>query len=233
MVFDSMDDIIDYSKRISHYHSASKITPEVDFMVHCSNLQAWVENGYDTRVLSKNLAFPLLKEIAKYDPKAKMILAEEICERFFKGTVIVQNYLINTGCVDLVLSIIPLEFAEWINIKDNNGPKFQIYDTLSKNFSHDAKIKNQIELFEKNILNPSLFRFRLAGVPHVPLKILSLELERTVDSVRKLLQEDYQVNPVLSVHLIFKGKVLRDDVRLGDLGFDFNKDCITVMASGS
>ncbi len=37
------------------------IDPETEFFGHCSNLQAWWEHGYDTRLLHRNLAFPLLK----------------------------------------------------------------------------------------------------------------------------------------------------------------------------
>lgn len=29
----------------------NEITLETEFLVHCSNLQAWAENGYDTRLL--------------------------------------------------------------------------------------------------------------------------------------------------------------------------------------
>ena len=36
------------------------IEPEVAFFGHCSNLQAWAENNYDTRLLHSNLSFPLL-----------------------------------------------------------------------------------------------------------------------------------------------------------------------------
>ena len=34
-----------------------KIPPETEFWGHCSNLQVWAENGYDTRLLHRNLAF--------------------------------------------------------------------------------------------------------------------------------------------------------------------------------
>ena len=37
------------------------ITKEQEFWAHCSNLQAWAENDYDTRLLHSNLSFPLLK----------------------------------------------------------------------------------------------------------------------------------------------------------------------------
>jgi len=37
------------------------IPPETEFWGHCSNIQAWVENGYNPNVLHSNLAVPLLK----------------------------------------------------------------------------------------------------------------------------------------------------------------------------
>lgn len=39
------------------------ITPEAEFWGHCSNLQVWAENDYDTRLLHSNLSFPLLKKL--------------------------------------------------------------------------------------------------------------------------------------------------------------------------
>lgn len=35
------------------------ISPEEEFWAHCSNLQSWYENKYDTRLLHSNLAFAL------------------------------------------------------------------------------------------------------------------------------------------------------------------------------
>lgn len=58
------------------------ITPEEEFWGHCSNIQAWVENNYDTRLLHRNLAFFLLLELAeKGGKKAKFIFKEEIAKR--------------------------------------------------------------------------------------------------------------------------------------------------------
>jgi hypothetical protein len=49
---------------------------------HASNLQAWVENDYDTRLLHHNLSFPLLKELARsMDKKAIEVLKYEMMER--------------------------------------------------------------------------------------------------------------------------------------------------------
>lgn len=75
-----------------------KISPKTEFWGHCSNIQAWAENGYDTRVLHRNLAFPLLRKLTEVgDPHAKRAFKEEIALRFENGNLTVQNYLIEEG----------------------------------------------------------------------------------------------------------------------------------------
>lgn len=37
---------------------------EIEFWGHCSNLQVWAENNYDTRLLHRNLSSPLLKQLS-------------------------------------------------------------------------------------------------------------------------------------------------------------------------
>lgn len=62
------------------------ITPEEEFWGHCSNLQAWVENNYDTRLLHSNIAFPLLKKLTEAgDPNTNKVFKEEIARRFESG----------------------------------------------------------------------------------------------------------------------------------------------------
>ncbi len=74
------------------------ITAEQEFWGHCSNIQAWIENDYDTRILYRNMAFPLLKELMLAgDPKAKKVFKEEIAYRLESGYPNVVNYLLNEG----------------------------------------------------------------------------------------------------------------------------------------
>jgi len=62
------------------------ITPEQEFWGHCSNLQAWYEHNYDTRLLHSSLAFPLLKALVDSgDPDAKRVFRIEIADRFESG----------------------------------------------------------------------------------------------------------------------------------------------------
>ena len=78
--------IIGGLNNIRPIHDPHSITPEQEFRGHCSNLQAWVENNYDTRILFRNLTFPLLKELVNAgDPKAKKVFKEEIAMRLESG----------------------------------------------------------------------------------------------------------------------------------------------------
>ena len=77
------------------------IDPESEFWGHCSNLQAWYENDYDTRLLHSNLAFPLLKKLTEVgDLLAKKVFKEEIALRFESRYPVVISYIIRTGLLN-------------------------------------------------------------------------------------------------------------------------------------
>jgi hypothetical protein len=74
------------------------IPPETEFWGHCSNLQAWADNNYDTRILHRNLAFPLLKALSDSgDPLAKSRFKEEIAIRYATGHPSVVHFLTQNG----------------------------------------------------------------------------------------------------------------------------------------
>ncbi|MFX1363304.1 MAG: leucine-rich repeat domain-containing protein [Promethearchaeota archaeon] len=75
-----------------------RVPPETEFWGHCSNIQAWVENEYDTRILHRNLAFPLLKALVDAgDPIAKRKFKEEIAIRYATGHPTVIRFLTQNG----------------------------------------------------------------------------------------------------------------------------------------
>ncbi|MHA2195172.1 MAG: leucine-rich repeat domain-containing protein [Promethearchaeota archaeon] len=77
------------------------VDPEMEFWAHCSNLQAWEENDYDTRLIHSNLAFPLLKKLCEAnDPKAKRVFKGEVIKRFKSGYPNVIHFLICEGYID-------------------------------------------------------------------------------------------------------------------------------------
>lgn len=78
-----------------------KISPETEFWAHCSNIQLWYENNYDTHLLHRNLAFPLLRALTMGgDPLAKKVFKEQIARRFESGYPSVALYLINQGYLE-------------------------------------------------------------------------------------------------------------------------------------
>ena len=134
-MIDSIDEAAEVLDRsLEGSRSQHLITPEEEFVGHCSNIQVWAENDYDTLILHRNLAFPLLLKIAKYDPKAEMILAVEICYRFFNGNNKIRSYFFNKGLIDIAIPYAPLEFAICLNNGDDLKIKnlTKIYNILLK-----------------------------------------------------------------------------------------------------
>ncbi|MHA1479466.1 MAG: hypothetical protein ACTSPU_14825, partial [Promethearchaeota archaeon] len=80
-------------KRMESDHSI--ITSKTEFWGHCSNLQAWYESNYDTRILHRNIAFPLLRELVKEgDILARKVFKQEVAKRLESGYPSVVLYLI-------------------------------------------------------------------------------------------------------------------------------------------
>lgn len=81
------------------------ISYEEEFWGHCSNLQVWYENNYDTRLIYYNLAFPLLKKLTQVgDPLAKKVFKEEIVLRIMTKYPPVLTYLFETDYLNYLNS---------------------------------------------------------------------------------------------------------------------------------
>lgn len=92
----SVDEIIDVE-----YGEPFCIPPEIEFWGHCSNLQVWAENKYDTHLLHSNLSFPLLRKLSEAgDPTATLALKEEILLRLESGFENVILYLLKNDYLD-------------------------------------------------------------------------------------------------------------------------------------
>ncbi len=101
------------------------ITPKEEFWGHCSNLQAWAEHNYDTRILHSNLSFPLLKALNdEGDPIAKQIFREEIVKRLESGYRPVIYFLLSEGYLKYLDKEIAEEWLEKSIISLN--PKVQV-----------------------------------------------------------------------------------------------------------
>jgi len=106
--YDEIDSIDEAADRLGWTYEGQEdvkytIDPESEFWGHCSNLQAWTENDYDTRILHSNLSFPLLRKLAEVgDPLARRVLKDEIGKRFESGYPTVVACIIKEGMLDLL-----------------------------------------------------------------------------------------------------------------------------------
>ncbi len=94
-----------------------ELPPETEFFGHCSNLQAWWEHGYDTCLLHRNLAFPLLKKLVdEGDSNAQEIFQLEIIKRFESG---------HTHVIEFLLAEDYLKYLNIDNIQPS--PQFEVF----------------------------------------------------------------------------------------------------------
>jgi hypothetical protein len=133
---DSIDEAAEVLDRsLEGSRSQHLITPEEEFAGHCSNIQVWAENDYDTRILHRNLAFPLLKRLSDVgDPIAKKKFKEEIALRYSSGHSTVILFLSHSGYLKYLSS------EELGCLLDDN--KLPILGEISTNFK---RILNSVD----------------------------------------------------------------------------------------
>lgn len=103
-----------------------EVLPEVEFWGHCSNLQVWAENNYNTSVIHSNLGFPLLKKLVDVgDYKAQNVFKDEIIERYVTGNTNVRNFLTEEGFLNNLTEDEQLNLLE--NLPSNLKTDFLIY----------------------------------------------------------------------------------------------------------
>jgi len=101
--YETIDDLEEFNYT---FDESVKITSETEFFVHCSNLQTWENNGYNTDLIHSSVAFPVLKKLMEVgDLSAKRVFKEEILKRFLTGNKSVQEYLILEGYIQYLSSL--------------------------------------------------------------------------------------------------------------------------------
>ncbi len=133
------------------------ITPEEEFWGHCSNLQAWAEYDYDTRLLHSNLAFPILKELAKQgDSRGSFKFKEEILKRLESGYAPVMFFLIEEGYGEYLghklLYRAVLEEAEaeaLLDLERATGEKFEVQPSLNQEWGYHSVMLGYEDKSEK------------------------------------------------------------------------------------
>ncbi len=115
--------------------TTSFASPETLFWAHCSNIQAWYELGYDTRILHSNLAFPLLKKLFQAgDVKAKRVFKEQIAKRLLDQYPPVIIYLLNEKYLEYLnkseIEVVFYELNNQINLPNSRLLNQELANTL-------------------------------------------------------------------------------------------------------
>ena len=156
--------------------------PEEEFWAHCSNLDAWAKHQYDTRLLHRTLAFPILKVLTEAgDQIAKAVFKEEIIKRFESGHKNLVRYLIRGGYVRKYAKKELLEaFLE--NEEVSILKKLQ---TFSKT---DMEIAEEIDMFyEESPYTVKFDKNKLSGLELRGLNLKQFPIEITgLVSLKKL-----------------------------------------------
>ena len=111
-----------------------ELSPEQEFWGYCSNLQAWVENEYDTRLLHSNIAFPLLKKLTSVgDPIARKVYKDEIILRMQHDYIPTKIYLLEGGFLDNL----------------DNDELNTLFESIDLNFVKDIDHQRSLSLLDK------------------------------------------------------------------------------------
>lgn len=154
-----------------HEDILKRIPPENEFWGHCSNLQVWYEQNYDTRLLHSSLSFPLLKKLVEVgDPIAKKVYLDEIYKRVSTGYMPIINYLyiadyldfLNRG--DFIRLILDSDADVLLELEELLEIKFELIE-----YKHSITIEN------KSIVQIMLKDQGLIEIPSSITKLLSLK----------------------------------------------------------
>ncbi|TFG22661.1 MAG: hypothetical protein EU533_04005 [Promethearchaeota archaeon] len=164
-----------------------EVTPEEEFRGHCSNIQAWYENDYDTRILHRNLAFPLLKRLTDAgDQLAKQRFKEEIALRYASGHNTVMMYLIHNG----YLKYLTKDELECL-LDDNQLP---ILNTLVTDFSNLLRDLNNEDLSRRlnGLFNTVKRYLGFQNIPYILSHVMKELSEGTKKEIVNYVYERYK-----------------------------------------
>lgn len=164
------------------------IPPETEFWAHCSNLQVWAENNYNTRLIHSNLAFPLLKKLTEVgDLIARKVFKEEISKRFFNGTTTVQKYLYEEGYLNY------LSKDELFSVIDED---LNVIKGLEKIINKEIRIKTKniptgqgIAIEDRKIISLTLQNCDLKKFPKQIKGLSNLEILRLNGNLLEFIPE--------------------------------------------
>lgn len=193
-----------------------KVPPETEFWGHCSNIQAWVDNKYDTRILHRNLAFPLLKALVDAgDPIAKRKFKEEIAIRYATGHPTVIRFLTQNGYLHYLTEDEFESMLVDIDFPSIDEYSRKIFPFLNK--LEDPESIKQIKQLTTSFVNRFRFKYKYL--------ILLKTIEKIPDSKRQkfveIMYNKYKSNrsfPILK--FLDKAQINFDDLNLKIISYN-------------
>lgn len=225
--FNEINSIDEFEGKLRTW-SKSDIPPEDEFWGHCSNLQTWAEHNYDTRLLHRNLAFPLLKKLVHAgDLVAKRVFKEEIATRFSSAYPTVVSFLVKEEYLDFMNNeeldflIEELFTARFIyalqRLVRNFYSKLRRYikkknfENLLLNFYEEViSLKNPaLEIMGWNIVQKIISIELLNKFPVEKDKyILWFEKENGIESIKTLRLSEKKNKTMMDINEVFGWKIL-------------------------
>ncbi len=223
---EDINSIDEAAEKLSHlleedddFESEIKIDPETEFWAHCSNLQAWVENNYDSRLLHYNLAFPLLEALSKAgDLNALKAFKEEIALRLESGYPSVIIFLIAEKFIDyleredFLLCILnekdafnALKIESILNVK--LSPEYESFDLGDENlFMFENRKVLGLSLSNSNINSVFKYITKLENLFALDLAECNLtKLPKSIEKLKKSLEIlDLSSNKLESIPIVIK-----------------------------
>lgn len=162
------------------FSRVDQIPPVTEFWGHCSNLQAWYENDYNTKLLHSNLAFPLLKKLTEAgDLAARRVFKDEIANRYNSGIESVRAFLEERNYLNFLTK------EEFYSLIDT-GTEYEVVKTLERMLSVEFS-NYQLDIRNGQVIKLHLSNLKLKELPEIITKFESLEiLDISVNSLETL-----------------------------------------------
>jgi Leucine-rich repeat (LRR) protein len=187
----SIDEVIELQEEATQNNKV--ISPQVEFWGHCSNLQAWAEYNYDSRLIDSRLAFPLLRELTELgDLQARKIFKGEIAQRATAGYLPVLVFLYNEGYFKYLTE------EEFTTVLMELKPKIKkIFKTIQelKNFT-----KSKVQLIKKIDENVKVGILVNNGTIYgLKIKNKNIDIQKLLELVKKIKILDVSSNNIASL----------------------------------
>ncbi len=184
---------------------AGRNDPEERFWGICSNLQAWAEDNYNTNLLSRFLAFPLLKKLTEAGhPIAKSVFKDEIAKRFKSGHVHVAIFLLEEGYIDFFNDEEKeILFKEIVKTLENRSPGK--WNNLGNRFKEIGQLDRAIDSYNKALEFDPDYRYACFNLGLIYTE--KGEIEKAIEAYERAVEIDPKYHLVFyNLAFIYRGR---------------------------